>query len=182
MSFRFDSLGVQVVTTETPPQQRERSIALYYCASDTDWVELEELEGWLGRTAVITALEPTHYLRAMRGRLGVVYADTSTETIAAVALASGDGELVLPAEVAHRVATSVRELREIDAIEFDPLELDLLRSISRGESLRAIGERYFYSDRTIRRRQQSAFLKLGASSRKDALRAATKLGLLDDER
>jgi len=179
MGFRFRALGLAVITSENPPPERERTLALYYCSAGDDWRLIESLEGWLGRTAVIPELDPAHYLRAMRSRIGVVYAETSSETIAAVTIASGDGELVLPAEVAHRIAGSIQQLRNNDDIEFDPLELDLLRSIARGESLVTIAERYFYSDRTIRRRQQSAFLKLGANSRKEALRAADKLGLLD---
>ncbi len=161
-----------------PPAEPSQTIAVAYCSRDDEWKRLEVLDGYLGRVAVVDQVLPALYLRALRSGLGVVHIDTTSETIAAVAIAAGHGEAVLPMEIARQIAEGVAPTDLGAAHELDPLETDLVRSIARGETLVSIADRYFYSERTLRRRLQSAYIKLGVQDRAGAIRAAERLGLL----
>ncbi len=64
-----------------------------------------------------------------------------------------------------------RQIATVDAVA------GVSMSIAKGETLVSIADRYFYSERTLRRRLQSVCIKLGVQDRAGAIRAAERLGL-----
>jgi ATP/maltotriose-dependent transcriptional regulator MalT len=57
-------------------------------------------------------------------------------------------------------------------------ELQVLRLISQAQSNRDIGNRLSISEGTVKRHTTNTYAKLGATSRIDAVRKASRLGLL----
>lgn len=181
LTARFEARDVRVVTSidEVESDLHGRVVALTYCRTDEDWQRFaaQSTMGLLAYVALIEQLDLEQYRRALRIRAGVVHVDTSTEIIAAVTLAAGEGEAVLPMEMAHRLAQG-GEQRHDHNDDLDFIETEFLRSIAQGETIVSLAERHHYSERTIRRRLQSAFVKLGVENRAEAIRAIERMGLL----
>jgi len=178
MMARLDKAGIGAIDQEPHPDRRQRTVVVAFCNDDDSWRRLEALDGYLGRTAVIEHLDIDLYRRALRSRLGVVHIDTTSENIVSVAEASARHEVVLPAEIGHRLADGFNGT-PAEASTLDSAEIDLIRSIAQGETLASLAEQRFFSERTLRRRLQSIYLKLGVQDRINAIRVADKLGLID---
>lgn len=157
------------------------TVAVFHCADEQDWMRLAEAAdvGYLGCVAVITRLEDAQYRRALAMGVGVVHHDTSTEIMAQVIESAGHGEALLPMQVARHLMESPRG-GGVDAPDLDRLEVELLRGVLDGETIVSLGERFHFSERTIRRRLQSAYLKLGVDDRTGAIRVIERDRLLFD--
>lgn len=157
------------------------TVAVFYCADESGWRELEAGEDadLLGRVAVVTELDPALYRRAISMGVGVVHHDTSTEIIAHVIESAGHGEALLPMSVARRLMSDADARSDVDDNRLDALEQQLLRGLATGETVVAMAERFHFSERTIRRRLQSAYLKLGADDRVEAIRIVERDHLFD---
>lgn len=178
VASRLVDAGLDVFDAEEAEHDPAQTVVVAYCATEAHWQRVEGLEGYLGGVVVVEEMQPQLYVRALRSGLGVVHIDTKSEAIAAVVMAAGRGEAVVPMEVARRLAQSVAIADLHTSHDLDPIETDLVRSIARGETLVSIADRYYYSERTLRRRLHSAYLKLGVQDRAGAIRAADRLGLL----
>ncbi len=66
-----------------------------------------------------------------------------------------------------------------DANVLSDIEIGLLRGIVEGETIAALADGFHFSERTVRRRLQSAYLKLGVDDRTAAIRAIERDRLLD---
>ena len=112
--------------------------------------------------------------------VGVVHHDTSTEIMAHVIESAGHGEALLPMHIARRLAqeAGARRMRP-SRRGLDGLEMQLLRGVVDGETIVSLADRFHFSERTIRRRLQSAYLKLGVDDRTGAIRAIERDGLPD---
>lgn len=179
VSVRLRDVGLTVVDDgATLPGDVEplQTIVVAFCSVEEEWSRLEGLGGYLGRTAVIDRLDTALYERALADGIGVVHIDTKSEAIVATAMAAGRGETLIPMEVARRLVHGFAA--DYLPGDLDGLERDLLRSLANGETLVSVSQRYHYSDRTLRRRLQSAYLKLGVHDRAGAIRAAERLGML----
>lgn len=167
------------VTEEVVP--RSSTVAVFHCATESDWRRLSESDddGYLGRVAVITQLEAAQYRRALAMGVGVVHHDTSTEIMAQVIESAGHGEALLPMQVARRLMAEPDADDIGGAVPLDHLEIELLRGMVEGETVVSLGERFHFSERTIRRRLQSAYLKLGVDDRTSAIRLIERDRLLD---
>lgn len=178
LTARLDGRGYKVVDgvlTEVPGS----TVAVFYCADESGWRDLEATDeaGLLGRVAVVTELDPALYRRAIAMGVGVVHHDTSTEIIAHVIESAGHGEALLPMSVARRLVSDVGDASGGADSQLDALELELLRGLVTGETVVAMAERFHFSERTIRRRLQSAYLKLGVDDRVAAIRVIERDGL-----
>jgi len=167
------------VGQSAPPD--DSTVVVHYCDSEDAWAEVSASvhTGALGVVAVILTLDPALYRRAIAMGVGVVHHDTSTEIMAHVIESAGHGEALLPMHVARHLA---REAGTSDATEemlLADLEIELLRGVVGGETIVSLAERFHFSERTIRRRLQSAYLKLGVDDRTGAIRAIERDGLLD---
>lgn len=157
------------------------TVAVFHCATESDWQRFTDSDdaGYLGRVAVITQLEAALYRRAIALGAGVVHHDTSTEIMAQVIESAGHGEALLPMQVARQLVTGPGSTRPADAAALDGLEVELLRGVVEGDTVVSLGERFHFSERTIRRRLQSAYLKLGVDDRTGAIRAIEREQLLN---
>ena len=163
----------------TPERLDGSTVAVHYCDSEEAWtaVAASVEAGALGVVAVIVTLDLALYRRAIAMGVGVVHHDTSTEIMAHVIESAGHGEALLPMHIARHLA---REAGSSDAAEssvLDGLEMQLLRGVVDGETIVSLAERFHFSERTIRRRLQSAYLKLGVDDRTGAIRAIERDGL-----
>lgn len=190
LSARLASRG-QSVTTEPPIDETpatlhqvvpaSSTVAVFHCATESDWQRLSssDAHGYLGRVAVITQLAAAQYRRALAMGVGVVHHDTSTEIMAQVIESAGHGEALLPMQVARRLMAEPGADDAAGAASLDRLETELLRGMVEGETVVSLGERFHFSERTIRRRLQSAYLKLGVDDRTGAIRVIERDRLLD---
>ena len=190
LTARLASRG-QSVTTEPPIEEAPAAlhqvvppgatVAVFHCATESDWERLAGSDdaGYLGRVAVIVQLEAALYRRALSMGAGVVHHDTSTDIMAQVIESAGHGEALLPMQVARRLMDEPSASESLDAITLDHLETELLRGVVEGETIVSLGERFHFSERTIRRRLQSAYLKLGVGDRTGAIRVIERDRLLD---
>lgn len=191
LSARLASRGSSV-TTEPPIDNTPAplhqvvppgaTVAVFHCSTASDWERLAASsdDGYLGRVAVIVQLDAALYRRALAMGVGVVHHDTSTEIMAQVIESAGHGEALLPMQVARRLMADASTGDAAGDVALDPLEIDLLRGMVDGETVVALGERFHFSERTIRRRLQSAYLKLGVDDRTGAIRVIERDRLLDD--
>lgn len=166
---------------EVPPPSA--TVAVFHCATESDWERVADAAdgGFLGRVAVIVQLDSTLYRRALAMGVGVVHHDTSTEIMAQVIESAGHGEALLPMQVARRLMAEPGPDRAADDVPLDRLEIELLRGVIDGDTIVSLGERFHFSERTIRRRLQSAYLKLGVDDRTGAIRVIERDGLLDGD-
>jgi DNA-binding NarL/FixJ family response regulator len=145
-----------------------------------DWSLLAayvEVEG-----VVVVALVPDNSLGGYKQALvdgadGVVIADTSPELIVHVLEAALAGEVVLPVEAGRRLARLAAGL-PAGTDRLGPEEVMILAQLAGGASTREMAEALYVSDRTLRRRLQSIYLKLGVASRSQAIAEAGRRGLL----
>jgi DNA-binding CsgD family transcriptional regulator len=158
------------------------TVAVFHCSTETDWDRLagSAEAGYLGRVAVIVQLEAALYRRALAMGVGVVHHDTSTDIMAQVIESAGHGEALIPMQVARRLMAEPNASGSVDATALDRLEIELLRGIFDGETIVSLGERFHFSERTVRRRLQSAYLKLGVDDRTSAIRMIERDRLLDE--
>ena len=190
LSARLASRG-RSVTTEPPIDDAPATlhqvvppgatVAVFHCANEADWERLADSDDadYLGRVAVIVQLEAAQYRRALSMGVGVVHHDTSTDIMAQVIESAGHGEALLPMQVARRLMAEPNVGSSMGAPTLDGLETELLRGVVEGETIVALGERFHFSERTVRRRLQSAYLKLGVGDRTGAIRAIERDRLLD---
>lgn len=192
LSARLASRGRAVITEppidDAPSVLHEvvppsATVAVFHCSTEADWESLEGSQdaGYLGRVVVIVQLDSSLYRRALALGVGVVHHDTSTDIMAQVIESAGHGEALIPMQVARRLAAESSSTGDADAQPLDRLETELLRGMVEGETIVSLGERFHFSERTVRRRLQSAYLKLGVDDRTGAIRAIERDRLLDQD-
>ena len=181
LSARLAARGLSVTTVppidDAPAVLRgvvpsSATVAVFHCSGEDDWELLvgSQGAGYLGRVAVIVQLDASLYRRALATGAGVVHHDTSTDIMAQVIESAGHGEALLPMQVARQLVSEPSANEAADRRVLDELELELLRGVTEGETVVALGERFHFSERTVRRRLQSAYLKLGVDDRIGAIR------------
>jgi two-component system, NarL family, response regulator DevR len=107
---------------------------------------------------------------------------TGAEIVKAIRSAAA-GETLIPAGTMARAIAghrdSVRQSRLLDSLT--PREQEILALMSRGADNRAIARELFISYATVRTHVRSILLKLGATSRLDAVAKATSWGFRSDQ-
>lgn len=125
---------------------------------------------------LVAALEAAAYRRALAGGAGgVAHIDADPDTIGHVVRGAAAGEVILPTEVARRIAgrPQPRELH------LSPEEVGLLQRLSEGATVVQLAEEFFLAERSTRRRLQNIYIRLGATGRAEALKRAGQLGLIE---
>lgn len=161
--------------------ERGHQLVAVYCDRDDHWRRLEHLAADEQRRtlAIIPELQLMAYARALAaGADGVVHAEMSSSIIASVARAVTLGETILPTFVAQALAAIVGDREIPDHVT--GYERTLLGELRAGSTIRDIAERHGYAERSVRRHLQSLYLKIGATSRAEAIRYASTHDL--DER
>lgn len=138
--------------------------------------ELEQIPIFGDRVPVVVVvddLSPHVYRQAFSaGASAVVHSDQPDVTIGRVVESATHAEVVIP------YAVLADFLRVDGAARLTPPETDLLQALSSGETLTSYTSRAYLSERTARRLLQSACIKLGASGRGEAIKLASKSGLI----
>ena len=112
-------------------------------------------------------LDAGTYRRALAiGAHGLANVDADPETIATVVQASVTGEIVLPVEIARRLAGRPPP----SDLVLSPEERGLLQRLSDGATV---------VERSVRRRLQNIYIRLGVPGRAAALKRASQLGLVE---
>ena len=157
------------------------TVIVHYCDAEAAWERVATSIGThaLGVVAVILTLDPELYRRAIALGAGVVHHDTSTEIMAQVIESAGHGEALLPMHVARQLVRTGDGPAASDANVLSDIEIGLLRGIVEGQTIAALADEFHFSERTVRRRLQSAYLKLGVDDRTAAIRAIERDRLLD---
>lgn len=153
------------------PSELARTIAIVVCEDHASWDALEELAdvGLAGRVAIMDRYDLDRYARAFSGGAGAVHLDSSPETIVDVVRARGRGEILAPVGCVSRLAGAEETSR------LSPMERELLRGLAANDTVATIAERVNFSERTVRRRLQSLYFRLGVPDRSSAIVAARAL-------
>ena len=109
------------------------------------------------------------------GARGYLLKDALPEDVLSAARRAAAGDVVLPANVASKMYSRMREPR----VSLTPREKDVLLAIRDGLSNREIAERLFLAPTTVKTHVARLFTTLGVSSRTAALARARELGLFD---
>ncbi len=161
----------------TPP----RSVVAVWCLDDRYWNHLEAIPGDVVRVAVLSDVELSGYRRALGLGAAAVAGDTSVEIITAAIRAAGRGEALLPLAVASALASDA-EGGPDKRVWLTEAERKIGRRLLDGWTVEQIARELHFSDRTLRRRVQAIYVKLGVSTRRDALgRLADLLDQRDSE-
>lgn len=125
---------------------------------------------------LLPTLEVDGYRRALAaGADGVAHVDGQPALIADAIRAATVGEIVLPAEVARQLAGKPRP----EQPSLNSEELVLLQRISEGATVVELADEFYMAERSVRRRLQNIYVKLGAGGRAQAVKLAGQRGLVD---
>ena len=141
-------------------------VTLVYCDTAGDWEVLADVLP-SPAVAVLPSFDVDGFIRALREGAGVAHIATSSEMVVAAAEAAAHGEALLSIGLAQRLATQSATSDEADA--FTEIERILIGALARGKTIHEIVEEIHFSDRTVRRRLQGLYLKLGVHSRGEAI-------------
>jgi DNA-binding NarL/FixJ family response regulator len=153
-------------------------VAVVHCDDAQRWEQLEELavDPDCVVVAVVPSLDLDGYIRALSsGASGVVYLDMPSAITADVVKAAVHGEVLLPRQAAQNMAVLAK--REQPRSDLNDAETTLLRAVATGRTIVDLARELNYSERTVRRRLQNTYIKLGVRNRSAAIAAAARLGL-----
>ncbi len=125
---------------------------------------------------LLSELEVGAYRRALAaGADGVAHIDADPETIALVVSSAITGEVVIPTEIARRLAGRAQPAN----LELSAEETGMLQRLSDGATVIQLADEFYLAERSVRRRLQNVYVRLGVSGRAAALKRASQLGLID---
>ena len=141
-------------------------VTLVYCDTAEDWELLADVLP-NPAVAVLPSFDINGFIRALRQGAGVAHSATSSEMVVDAVEAAMHGEALLPIGLAQRLAN--QSTTSDEAHTFTEIEKLLISALARGKTTSEIVEEINYSDRTVRRRLQSLYLKLDVQSRGEAI-------------
>lgn len=125
---------------------------------------------------LMSDLNVDRYRRVLAaGADGVAHVDSQPSTIADIVKSAVSGEIVLPAEVARQLAGRPRPA----TVALTAEERRLLQRLSEGATVMQLADEFFMAERSVRRRLQNVYLRLGVGGRAEALKLASQLGFVD---
>ncbi len=141
------------------------------CTNEELWEQAANAALWTPTVVVITDLDIDAFVRALALGAGVVHLDTPTGVMVDVVVAAISGEALLPLAVSRALAAHVPPTAQhITSVELDDLEVRIAEALAAGQTVGQIASLLSYSDRTIRRKLQGIYLKLGVSDRTAAMK------------
>lgn len=116
------------------------------------------------------------------GARGYLLKDTDRSTLFDTIRAAARGETLLKPEIMARVLAqtnrSSKASQSIEPVSLTDRELEVLRSVARGERSKEIAVQLGISERTVKAHLASIYSKLGVDSRAAAIAVAAQMGLL----
>ncbi len=120
------------------------------------------------------------------GARGYLLKDTDRSTLFDTIRAAARGETLLKPEIMSRLLTltnhPVSAQRSNEPVNLTERELEVLRSVARGERSKEIAVQLGISERTVKAHLASIYGKLGVDSRAAAIAVAAQMGLLASQR
>ncbi len=164
LTARLEMVGITVDTTEGV------DVLVICCTDQQHWDQAADSALWTPTVVVITELDLDLIVRALALGAGVVHMDTPTDIMVDVIQAAVAGEALLPLAVTQSLASHVPPARQ-DLIDtaLEGVELRIAEALLADRSIAQIADDLSYSDRTIRRKLQGIYLKLGAVDRRSAI-------------
>jgi NarL family two-component system response regulator YdfI len=118
------------------------------------------------------------------GARGYLLKDTDRSTLFETLRAAARGETLLKPEIMARVLSRVAapvSTRSGESTGLTDRELEVLRSVARGERSKEIGLQLGISERTVKAHLASIYGKLGVDSRAAAIAVAAQRGMLEHQ-
>ncbi len=164
LTARLESKGFVV-----GPKDNVHALVIY-CDTDERWTHAADVALWTATVVVVSELELDHFVKALALGAGVVHLDTPTEVMVDVVEAAIAGEALLPLAITRSLASHLPPGREqiVDA-SFEGIEMQVVDGLIAGQTITQIASDLSYSDRTIRRKLQGIYLKLGVPNRTAAV-------------
>lgn len=154
---------------------------LVHCESEGDWGGLSALALEGHRTvSVLPELNVDDLTRALTAGACPVHLRTSSEIIVETARAAASGEALLPVGLAQSLASKAEAAEA--AAGLSAIERRLVSALARNHSIARMARDLSFSDRTIRRRLQTLYVKLGVAIRGEAIQRCQLLDRGDGER
>jgi len=154
--------------------------------SDADLLmRLAKVEG-LTTVVLLHDVGSVAYLRAFQqGASAVVPWDAPLELITGAVQAALHGMCLVPLRLVHALATeavvlSLEAEGDGSSAEFSDEELGWLRELAAGKTVVELARTVAYSEREMFRLLHGLYVRLGATSRTEAVVKASQAGLLDD--
>lgn len=146
--------------------------------------EWDVVRSW-GGGAVLVSEGPLSRQEALEAVLSgadaIVHTDDSPTELARAVAAVERGETLLDPAAARLVAAAARSARVGSArqLRLTPRELDILRSVEQGQSVKQTARALGVTNKTVENLQTRLFRKLGARNRAHAVALAHRLGLFE---
>ncbi len=119
------------------------------------------------------------------GARGYLLKDTDRATLFDTIRAAARGETLLKPEIMARVLALTNHPmsapQSIEPVNLTDRELEVLRSVARGERSKEIAVQLGISERTVKAHLASIYSKLGVDSRAAAIAVAAQMGLLSSQ-
>jgi len=164
-----------------PETGEEHAVVALTVGSGDDWSLLGGLRALPSAPAVTALLAEPHvagYRRALRlGATGVVARDAAIEEIVAVIEAALVGSTLLPQHVVRRLLEPGDGVD--DSLPLTDCERGWLRAMANGATIGRLAEAANYSERQMHRLIRCLYLRIGVSTREEAIVLAALWGLLD---
>lgn len=180
VSAQLRSRGVEIVANRPDGYggTEDADAVLVYCESEGDWDRLKTLEGHH-----VVAVLPDFDLHGLTRALAVgacpVHLKTSSEIIVETARAVAAGEALLPMGLAQSLALRA-QATEMPA-GLDATEYKLVAALANNHGIPRMAHDLNYSDRTIRRRLQTLYVKLEVATRGEAIERCQLISRGQDE-
>jgi DNA-binding NarL/FixJ family response regulator len=174
--------GFEVAELECPPVGAgAHAVVALTVGCGEDWSVLGRLRA-VRPAPVVTALlaEPrvAGYRRALRlGAAGAVARDAAIEEIVAVIEAALAGSTLLPQPIVRKLLES--DHGSDDSLPVTECERRWLRAMANGATIGKLAEAANYSERQMHRLVRCLYLRMGVSTREEAIVLAALWGLLD---
>jgi two-component system nitrate/nitrite response regulator NarL len=132
------------------------------------------------RLVIFTAYDDSEEIRQClaAGAHGCLLKDASETNVERALHRLMDGETIIDPRIASRLAVAYSRALNGDAVSLTPREREVLRLLAEGLSNRAIAERLYLAESTVKGHVATLRSKLGATSRLHAVIQADRSGLL----
>ena len=163
---RLESEGVKIVDFNETIDARNVDTILVYCETEADWDRLLTLEEYRV-VVVLPDFNSSNLMRALAVGASPTHLRTSSEIIVETAKAAANSEALLPIGFAQCLARKAQATEQPD--DMSAIERQLIVALAGDRSVSEIAHDFHYSDRTIRRKLQSLYVKIGVSTRAEAV-------------
>ncbi len=165
-----EALSAKLEATGFTVSVDEGEALVIACSCDLDWQQAADSALWTPTVVVIQDLDVDHYVRALALGAGAVHLDTPTDIIVDVIRAAIAGEALLPLVVTQALASYRPPTQaQMTDSELQGIELKIVDGLLANRTIAQIARDLSYSDRTIRRKLQGIYLKLGVAGRAAAI-------------